>query len=222
MLTVNNMVGGGAGAAAAIPVSKSFIGTTVNTADQTAYTFSSHAIGTASATRQVIVSASGSDMAGVAAITVGGVSASEDATAVQGSVRVCSIWSATVTTGTAADIVVTFDDAGNRCGIGVWAIYDAGSVSDTATDSNADGSALAGTIDCPANGVIIGAAFGNENRTTTWAEITEDYDTGVEVDLEISGASDLFSTAQTNLAVTATPSGATNFSVLAVVSYGPA
>ena len=125
------------------------------------FTFSSHNIGTASADRKVVIAASttggSSDATGITGITVGGVSAAKAIDIFGGGSAVvhAELWYLNnVTSGTTADIIVTWNSGRFGCNIGTWAVTGGASgVSDTAT---ADGSGtLSTTIDCPAGGVVI-------------------------------------------------------------------
>jgi hypothetical protein len=87
---------------------------------------------------------------------------------------------AAVPTGTTGNVVVTMSGNMSRCGIGLWRII--GLVSAVNHDSintivGADNNPT-GTIDVPANGIVIAQAYnqGATLRTVTWAGVSEDYD----------------------------------------------
>lgn len=94
----------------------------ISTADLTTYTLSNQAIGTAVATRRVIVGISTSSSRAVVSATIGGVTATIDATAVlTGTARLAFI-SAVVPTGETANIVITLNGAATAMGIALWTI----------------------------------------------------------------------------------------------------
>ena len=186
----------------------------------TTYTFASQAIGTASATRKIIVGVGGQNVGGqgINTVTVGGNSAAQiAATGVFNSENRAEIWAVDVASGTTADVVVTWADAAVNCGIGIWAADDtAASVSDTLTDIT---NPLNGTIDVPANGWAVGYMYSN-GGPSTWTGIDEDFDdTGLDA-REQSGASKAFTTIQTGLTVSISVTSPL-IDGMAVVSYGP-
>jgi hypothetical protein len=115
-----------------------------STRNQSSYSFSSQSIGTAATGRIIVVGAStagGSTLApAITSVTIAGNAAAEAiqvATGiVSGNVARGGLYALQVNTGTTATIVVTFSGNVSRCGIGVWAIYGAGSTTavDTASD----------------------------------------------------------------------------------------
>ena len=225
MLSVTAMSGFGATVVIA-PVTLTFVASTLATANATAYTFSSHSISTAAAGRQIVVSANGNGTTGAArslsSLVVAGVSAAEVATEVGSGAAAHStaMWVATVPTGTSGDIVVTWNAAMQRCGIGVWAIYDA-AVGATDTVENNDAPPAA-ALTIPAKGAAIGAAGGENSSTFTWTNLTENFDEAIEADKMHTGASTTSAAGATPTITcqdTATSSG---YSSMVLGAWGPA
>ena len=189
-------------------------------ADATTYTFSGQSLGTAVSDRKILVGiAGGTSNRTVSSCTVGGVSATL-VKRQQGAAQVTAeLWIANVPTGTTGDVVVTWSGANDRMGIGVYRLLS------SAASSTMGSNALTptGTIDCPANGVIVGCVCqqGSAPLTFTWTGITEKYDETCEGNTTQSGAFDAFATAQTGRTITATPSGVALDAAMAVASFGP-
>lgn len=189
-------------------------GTYVSTTDAIGYTSSAIAIGDAHANRFVVAgiygnrSASGAPPVNIHNVVIGGVSAPTPLVrAVDESIPggifngECSLWGALVPTGTTATVAWTTDSTAPSEGsfqgaCAVWTITDLVSTTptDTAVSENGTTASTAGmTIDCLANGVIIGYAY-MKVPNTNYAH---------------SGASSTFIAPQTNLAITAAVSGVT-------------
>lgn len=171
--------------AASTPASISFIGSTENTTDGTSFTFTNHAIGTANATRRVVVvchffAASNT----VTSATIQGISATIHVQATEGGATNAgiAIISALVPTGTTATIVLNLSASSTRAYVGVFsALHE--SVSSpfaTATDITLTSST---TLDINANTsaggwIVSGTTMGGATagRTYTWTGVTESYD----------------------------------------------
>lgn len=109
--------------------SLTFRGTSLQTTDQTAYTFSGMAIGNPSPLRAVVVfiqfttfSGSQPTLASISGVTIGGVNATYLAIANSNTTSAQAAYMATVPEGTTADIVVTFTIAMTRCYIGYYTL----------------------------------------------------------------------------------------------------
>lgn len=197
----------------------------VTTTSTTTFTFSSLAIGTAGSNRVIVVtihSQGGSDTDKPTNVTVGGTGLSEIVSNEGSDSNFAVIWAGAVSTGTTGNVVVTWPASRDRCGVGVWAVYDSDtSAHDTLVSSAVPGT---GTIDCPDGGVIIGGytISSSASRTFTWAGIDENYEHTMQWALTATGASKAFETAQTGLTVTCTPSGSASHKSMAVASFGPA
>jgi len=211
------------------PVTAAFTASAVTGSSATAYTFSSQALGTAGATRMIVINVTGSSNSGGATpintLTVAGVSAVKAKEQVSSGEAGYSqdIWYAPLASGTSGDVVVTFSGAQARCGIGLMAVYDADD-SPTFTNGNSDDPMVA-TISCPAKGIIIGSCTMNADEgvpTTTWTNLTEKYDQQVESIQSHSGAFATFDSAQTDLTITSNPNVAVSRRAMPLAAWGPA
>ena len=210
------------------PVTAAFTASAVSTAADTAYTFSSQALGTASSTRMIVIGICGSSNSGSAStvnsVTVAGVSATKAKEQGDGTEAGYSsdLWYVALASGTSGDVVVTFDATQARTGIGLTAVYDADN-SPFDTSGNSDDPMVA-TISCPAKGIILGSCTMNASAgvSTAWTNLTEKYDQAVEGPQSQSGAFATFASAQTDLSITSDPSAAVNRKAMALAAWGPA
>ena len=184
------------------------------------YTFSSAAIGTASATREVVVGVWMSEVSGsgVDALTIGGVSATQLISHNLSAEKDASFWKANVPTGTTGDIVVTHGASGYNCAIDVWWCPTAiGTVFDSISDySPASSAGSTGTIDCPAGGAILAFGHNNGSDATTWTGVTEQSDRQIDGVTYGSAASSDFASFQSGLTVTLDPDGTQDNNLLAI------
>jgi len=207
-------------AAGGAPATVTFTDSSVDATNGTVYTFSGQAIGTAASNRKVVFAAYASNGPANATATLGGNAATQIASVTNGGGEI-RLFQIDVPSGTTADIVVTWSAGVLRCGIGVWAVYGAES-SAHATAADSDGSdPLSVSLNCPAGGVVIAAAFNSNGSTFTWAGVTENYDEVVEGANTHTGASDAFATTQTGLAISCDPSASSDQGLVAA-SWGPA
>ena len=134
----------------------------------------------------------------------------------------CEIWQANGITASSGNIVVTWSAGMQGCGVGVFAVYDAGSSSYASTSSTAD--PMNATIDVPAMGVLIGVGVNDAGGTFAWTNLTERYDEQYDAGGpgNHTGASDAFEAAQTALSVTCDPSAAGADNAMVLASWGPA
>ena len=114
-------------------VTFSFTASVVNAAPASpTVTFSAVSLGTASATRKIVVgvAAGGGNVDSITSVTVATISATLVIASGGGTSAYTELWQADVPTGTTGDIVVVSSgvDAKGRMGIGVYAVYDAASV----------------------------------------------------------------------------------------------
>ncbi len=214
------------------PVASSLTDSKISASTLTTYTFSTCAFGAAAADRIIVVGVCGQDgaSAGVSSMTIGGVAATEiveSVASVGGNAVNTALYYAAVPTGTTGDVVVTFGGNQSAAAVGVWAVLNSsGTPSASASNARNDGNPNATTINCPANGAILGYAgltqSGSDPTSATWTNLTESLDqtVGAGERLLQTGADDEFATAQTALSITTTPSGA-GASVLLLVSFGP-
>jgi hypothetical protein len=196
----------------------------VQVSGQNSHTFSAVDFGAADAGRKIIAACyNSSGLPGtIAAVTLGGVSASEIVAVASSTNNQLGLWQADVPTGTTGDVFIdqTADGQGEIYGAAIWRVIGAAAAADDTLTSTAN--PMTGTINCPAGGVIIGAGTDfTTSATYTWAGITEVYDTTALGNDSWSGASDVFIAAQTNLTITCTQSVDTQ-NGMAVCSFGPA
>jgi hypothetical protein len=154
--------------------SRLYCGNTASTTDLTTYTFSSHNIGQAHASRLVVVAVSATGLVAaarsVASMTIAGTSATKAVDEGASDLNVCEIWYAAAASGTTGDIVVTFNDSMTSAGVGVYALYNLSSSTPSDTGASTTGST---TVDLPAYGQAIGCVNGGGG--TTWTGLTEDH-----------------------------------------------
>lgn len=171
----------------------------------TSYTFSASDIGTANTSRLVVVQVHGQAQSTgrtVSTLTIGGTGA----TGYQNTARILhnSLWTLAVSTGTTANIVVTFSGSVLNCLIAVYALYDLNS--NIPVDSQVTTAASATTISLNTSarqkGIVIGGITGAANATTTWTGVTERYDTTVESAVR-SGGESVIATTNTSYSVQA-------------------
>jgi len=211
--------------ASVTPVAISNVDSPVNTGTATAYTFSSATLGTG----KIVVIAEGSDESpNVTGITIDGAAATEITSEDNSGNMDVAMFYVDGNTSSSGDVVVTFSGNVTSCGLGVWLVTDAaaGGASDSQTAAADSGTtALAVTMNVPANGGCIGGTgHNNSGSTNTWVGIDENYDEVVDGgahDTGHTGASKIFTAADTSLDVTVTPS-ATSKRRLVCASFAPA
>lgn len=199
----------------------SFIACTDQAAALTTFSYAGASIGTASATRTVIVVVVAEDNTAdftTASMTIGGVTANEqvDSTATARTTS-ASIYSLGVASGTTATIAVTFSEAvNNGATICVYAAYDLTSATATATAHADSTNTLTLSSNISADGVGVGGCItGTTGNTFTWTGFTEqaEADNG---DWDRSTASIASASASTPLAITcADATSTTNVGVAA-------
>lgn len=179
-------------------------------------TYTAVPIGGASLSRMVVVCVKGDNTLGQpTSVTVGGVACTSVVATNSGSIY-NSMWAAKVPTGTTADIVVNWPGTPDRQGISVYNVQGISGI--TASDTDSDVAApYTKPITIPINGVAIACGVtGNASNTTTWTNLTEDFDSGATA----------FSTASTSSAAGATPSvtfapSASDSPSMVIASWGP-
>jgi len=181
-----------------------FLQSAANTAGQTSYTFSSQNLGVATNDRVIIVCAFGSAASSFTlnSITLGG-TAMTSVVSTGSTVAPTSIYRITSTSGTSANVVVTFSGSSTRCAIAMYSLTGFGTVTNHDTASTlASTATLSNTIDTAYNGVIIG--IGNQFRTggstiSSYAGFTsKDVDSVPDTDSRLFVGSSNFTTAATN------------------------
>lgn len=162
----------------------SYVSSNSSTAGSDPVTFTAQSIGTADATRKIIVAVGWSSAADqtISSMTIGGVSAAQVvATDTSSGSGGAAIWIADVPTGTTGDIVIDWSGSVARCAIAVYRVVNL--TSSTATDTDTATSASSGVISVsactiPANGFAIASVscIDGSGGTFTWSGITEDTD----------------------------------------------
>jgi hypothetical protein len=197
----------------------------VSTSNLDEYTFSSQALGTASADRHIIVGITGRANSGgafaLSSVTVAGNAASvvvehQYTNDIIGTVALAIV---AVPSGTTGDVVVTWDRAILDCGIGVWATTGLQSITPTDTDFDSPGTSLSGNLNIDAGGVAVGVTLGFSAPAVSWTNLTEDFETQIDSGEDITGASDAFVTEQTALAISVSQVGANTNCGLALASF---
>ncbi|MBL6931201.1 MAG: hypothetical protein ISR46_06840, partial [Rhodospirillales bacterium] len=198
-----------------------YVGQTVDTSTLTTFTFSSHAIGTASPDRKVIVGISSVGTGRwVTSMTIGGIAAKLVVRSAMSADHV-ALWQADVPTGTTADIVVTFNTTSSHCAIGVYEATGVGALYSTDLDIT-NSAAMPTSVTCPENGFIIGVAGCTVGTDTfSWTNLTEDFDQVIAGANHYSGASDTFGSHQSERVVTATPATPGTEQGTVVAAWGP-
>lgn len=180
-------------------------------AAQTVFTFTSKAAGAAASNRYLLAAISGrsgSTATDITSVTIGGIAATNvirvfGAGSGSGE-NVTAIYIAAVPTGTTATVVVTFNVNFARCSVSLYRAVDLVSSTATATASSLVANPT-GTFNVSAGGFAIGAAYTQATSSFTWTNLTENVDTTTNFTNTYTAASSNFATAQTSLAITATP-----------------
>lgn len=235
MLVATHLVGFGAGASGPNngPYGRTVLTKQTNTANQSSYTFTDVALGTAYDDRLIVLaitSVSFGDLANPASdtaltsISVGGVSGTiadqRHFRAGGGRFSLAAITYAVVPSGATGDIVVTFERAIANVIVQPYAITGIASATPVAANgsgSNTDATSRSTTVNVNANGIVIGALAGGGGATATWTGATEDHDGGLETSLQ-SAASQQGLSAETPRTVSAT-FGNCDTNVLSVASW---
>ena len=205
-----------------------------SSANQASYTFSSADIGTAGATRVVVLYVGvwndGGSAITVTGVTVGGAAASRQAQYVGHSSggSKFELWTCAVASGTSADIIVSTSSGGVVCPMCQVGIWDCKGILTTSCDTdgihNTSTTSQSTTLSCPANGVIIMGGYSTQSAIG-FTNITEDYDSSTHASANTegsnyySGASEAFGTDQVDRVVGMTTSSEQLWMVSA--SFGP-
>jgi hypothetical protein len=182
-------------AVTATSISYAFTHSAGISADSDPYTFNSCALGTAAADRKILVMATVVNGIPIVGMTVGGVALEFiDKKNNAGNQTSIEAWIGDVPTGTSATIEVDMTSSSSLAGIGVYALY--GLASNTPLDVEkwdpSHGAGVDVTITTAEGGMTIaGLLAWNDvaNPTSTWTQLTEDYDSAIESTWQHSGAS---------------------------------
>lgn len=190
-----------AGISGRSPLSVSYAATDTSSVSGTSYTFASTAIGTAAADRYIVlaVSSNGSSSNPTASsVTVAGTSCTKTAadTDVSSGRPTIALWvtNSAITSGTTADIVVTYGSTNSVCSIGVWAVYGITSATPTATQNTkysvGSTTTFSAALSLPTDGIVISAESSSATSATniSWSIVTEDFD-AAHGSFKLTGAS---------------------------------
>lgn len=203
---------------AAADATVTYAGDAQNVNGLTTYTFTAAAIGSASADRYVAVVVSGHHSAArtISSVTVAGQATTvkvSNTTVADDATWAIYLTDAPVTTGTTADIVVTWSAGAFSTGIVQYALT--GLQSTTATDSQiTDTDAATMNLTVSAGGAAIGGGINKSatDRTFITTGLTENVDKTVEAgSLTYTASSAAFASAQSPLAVVVNVSTADSF-----------
>lgn len=164
----------------AVLPSLTFVGCTIDNTAQTTYTTVGQSIGTAGATRTVIIialSRDGTTDFSTSSMTIGGVSASEQAdTASTARSNQVAVYSLNVSSGTTADVAVTYSEAITVSVICVFAAYDLNSSTKVASTTAVSTTTLTLDANVSANGIVVGGCDNNTVAGFTWSGLNEEID----------------------------------------------
>jgi hypothetical protein len=159
-------------------------GCTADVTNANLYTFTAHAIGTASATRAVVIlvtAEDGTTAFSIGTLTLDAVSATKVVESTQaGELVNAAIFIISDTSGTTGDIVVDPNEAITSLTICVYAVYDLTSLTADATNNDFETASAAQTLDINTTSPGIALAIcgsGSAAATTTWTGLTEAVDT---------------------------------------------
>ncbi len=228
MLRVNQLVG--FGARRRPPIAVDDLGTLEDTGTDSQSNFAFGSFGAAAADRTLIAIIttrdSFSDDFTATAVTIGGVSATLLQTANPSTTTQTVIAIAAVPTGASGSVVVDWSEAiGNDqlctllrvTGLGSLTPYDSDPVI-----SDGNNTTLSGTIDCPARGLVIAGAAVSGSRTFTPSLANEAADqAGSDIGHSHSVSWEIFPSAQTGLAVSATPNSIASDKTMVVAAFSP-
>lgn len=207
--------------------SRVYVATTGQVASATSYTFTSHAIGIAKASRYIVVDAHiGSALSAnrpISAVTIGGNAAAihrQDNSPVNLNTR-SGIAGLAVPSGTTATIVVSVSGGtATGCAISVYALYDLTSNTPFAVNGSGTqtGTSVSTTLNIPYRGIAIAAITSTSAGTgVSVSGLTADVDVANGVDRQVIDASQQRMAAETARAISA--SGTSRAWAMSVASW---
>lgn len=199
-----------------------YIGTLTSASNLTTYTFTAASIGAARTNRLVVLAVQGLTTTGrtISSVTIGGNAASVAASSASNNSQ-SGLYYLNVTSGTTADIVVTFSGSNSRCTVHVYTITGLKSFTPVGADATVSTSStsLNRTIAISKGGCAIGVAWvGFSPSTITWTNLTKDSGVTNEVQ-QFSSASASGMAENAGLTITAAGSGSAGPASLAVASW---
>jgi len=188
--------------------------------DLSTYTFSAMALGDAAADRTIIASVAlvkSGGAATISSVTVAGNAAASQAQATTGNQR-GALYSLDLASGTTGDVVVTLSATSARCGVLLWNFYGGNkTASDTISDT---ATPLTGTIDVTKGGCIIGQALSTDGPPYVWSGMTKDFEGAIGgSSTDYTGASDVFTAADTGKTITCAPNASDSGATLVVAAF---
>lgn len=203
-------------------VTKAFNAVVNDTADLSTYTFVGASLGTAAGDRKIVVTIHGRSTnpstRTISSVTIAGVAATAAVSVSNTIGDRAAVYVADVPTGTTGDIVVVFNDTMQKCIVGSYAMYGAGSSTPTATATDI-ASTYSQSLTIPAGGVAFAIASVQASASTTWAGLTEDFDSNISSEVD-SGASLQTATLQSGLTVSATFTAGSD-GIMVMAAFGP-
>lgn len=174
----------GAGGSTVPPISFQYQTTTGSDSNSSSYTFSNVAIGTAAADRYVVVVATVAQGTGglltIDTVSIAGTNGTISVNQRDGTNSAscnAAIASRLVTTGTTATIVVGLSSSARSCYISVYNVYGLTSATATNTYSSTTDPLSFSNVNFDAGGFIVsGGIQRGVSSTSTWTELTENYD----------------------------------------------
>lgn len=198
------------------PASISFIGTSVDAVDDSAYTFSGVNIGAAASSRYVILAIVANSVSGgggaLSSVTLDGnamhIVATTNPAVTENAVIAWLDWPS----GTTATIALTWADAKRRCHVGVF--RGVNMLSGTPLDADTStGSNPSLSLDSDPDGIALAVYCSLLNHAATWTGVTEQYDVAVESASRASGAMIDTSAASIAVSLSSTSGGSKRTSV---------
>lgn len=189
-------------------------GDTINSATNISV---STTFGAESPNRVIVVFMCVQATAGTITCSIGGSAATQFAN-IDNSTRRARGFSLAVPTGLSGNIELATTGTSLVFHYAAYAVYGAASATPNDLEAKATVPRTL-SFDVPANGVGLAAVFDTGANTTTWSGLTEDLDDN-NVTAFTSSASDEFTSAQSPLSVTITPTGGSNVTYLGC-SFGP-
>jgi hypothetical protein len=223
MLRMNQLTGFGAGGGKVfLPVTITYVGSNVNSANQASYTFNTQGIGTAFTGRRVILGVK-SQVQATSSVTCNGSPMTQLGSPSGGSDHL-SFWEAIVDTGTTANFVFTMAGTASNIGFSVWSVAGGfpATIRDRQFNSNNSGLVASVTVTRPVNSGILAIAHGSGSSSATgysWTGVTERNDFTPEAGTQRYSAADnnTATAASVNVVATLAGSGIVSSRVLAIV-----
>lgn len=198
-------------AASASYPSISYISNNSTTTNSTSHTFTAQSIGSTGNNRYIVVSISGyqASVGALSSATIGGVSATI-AVQANGTNTVAVIIIAAVSSGTTADIVLTWANNTQNVGIAVHRVVDLNSATanTTGNDTTLSTGAASFTLNNNANAIMVASAVSIDGSGwSSWSSgLTEDSDQFIASSNAAAAASGFFASANTPYTASATAS----------------